>query len=314
MSTVKYGANIGRASKIAEAIDSSVSQRSKDLERLKLLRGMDATASVATPPLPASTQSQSPANRSQIDFSKIPKLSREDFTFTLNEGPNTSFGNQSAKAKAAALLKSKPIEKSNPNFIKYRGTETGKKRLLEQLPSESDENAEKKQKLDAEIEAFKNERIQSVLNAKSSHTDLVQKYELNVQDQYFNKLEKKEAMEEKMVNTKQVACKAVICLQCKYKAFSAAQRCKDERHQLKVVDAEKRFYECEDCGNRTITLFRIPKTSCTNCQGSRWKRCGMIRDRKDVSVGEHLSIRGDEEVFLGSVSSKGNLNLCVADT
>lgn len=308
-STVGYAPKIGPASRIAEAVESSVSQRNKDLGRLKLLRG---TSEITISPT-TSSLSSSPKTRLQIDLSQAPKLSRTDFTFTLNDS-SSSHGNQSAKAKAVQLLKSKPIEKSNPNHIKYRGTETGKKRLLEILPNESDESAQKKRKLEAEVEAFKNERIQSIVNAKSSHVDLVKQHELNVQDQYFNKLEKKEAMEEKMVNTKQVACKAVICLQCKYKAFSAAQRCKDEKHPLKVVDGEKRFYECEDCGNRTVTLFRIPKTTCTTCTGSRWKRCGMIRDRKDVKVGEHLSIRGDEEAFLGSVSTKGNLNLCVADT
>lgn len=319
-STVKYGTNIGRASKIAEVVESSVSQRSKDLERLKLLRGTNSTSDlISTPSLTSSSQSptissQPSTSRLQFDLNKAPKLSRSDFTFSLSSSSScSSRGNQSAKAKAIELLKSKPIEKLNPNFIKYRGTETGKKRLLELLPNESDESAQKKRKLDAEIEAFKNDRIQSILNTKSSHMDLVQQHDLNVQDQYFNKLEKKEAMEEKMVNTKQVACKAVICLQCKYKAFSAAQRCKDEKHPLKVVDGEKRFYECEDCGNRTITLFRIPKTSCNNCQSSRWKRCGMIRDRKDVKVGETLSIRGDEEVFLGNLSSNGNLNLCMPE-
>lgn len=311
-SNVKYAAVNSRASKIADRIESSVSQRSKDLERLKLLRGMDITTS--SPSQTPLSSSQPSTSRPQIDMNKAPQLSRGDFTFSLGGSSGSVGSSQSAKAKAIAVLKSKPIEKSNPNFIKYRGTEVGKKRINDLLPNESDENAQKKRKLDADVEAFKNERIQSILNAKSSHTDLVEQHELNVQDQYFNKLEKKEAMEEKMVNTKQVACKAVICLQCKYKAFSAAQRCKDEKHPLKVVDGEKRFYECEDCGNRTITLFRIPKTSCTNCHGSRWKRCGMIRDRKDVNVGEKLSIRGDEEVFLGSTSSKGNLNLCVAES
>lgn len=133
-----------------------------------------------------------------------------------------------------------------------------------------------------------------------------------MEDEYFGKLEKKEMMEEKMLNTMKVDCKAVICLTCKYKAFSAAQRCKDERHPLKVVDAEKRFYECENCTNRVTTLFRIPKQSCSNCQGSNWKRVGMIREKKCL-LGEGLSIRGDEEAFIGSVQTKGNLNLCVAD-
>lgn len=219
-----------------------------------------------------------------------------------------------AKAKAAALLQKKPIAKANPNFVKYRGTEAGKKRAHEVIEeTANDENAQKKRKLAEDIEKFKNERIRHILGAKSSHAELIEAHENNVQDQYFNKLEKKEAMEEKMLKTTKMECKAVICMQCKYKAFSAADRCKEERHPLKVIDAEKRFYECEDCGNRTITLFRIPKVSCSNCQGSRWKRTGMIRDKSAIQTGEPLSIRGDEEVFIGSLQSKGNINLCVAE-
>lgn len=105
----------------------------------------------------------------------------------------------------------------------------------------------------------------------------------------------------------------VICQQCKYKALSAAQLCRDENHKLKVVDAEKRFFECEDCGNRTITLNRIPKISCKNCQSSRWKRTGMIRDKSLLKSDQTLSIRGGEETFLGCRNSNGNINLCVAD-
>lgn len=207
-------------------------------------------------------------------------------------------------------MKKTPIEKSNPNLVKYRGTEKGKKRLLETL-GDDDEQAEAKRRKQAEVEAFKNERIQKILQAKSSHQDLVKARENNDRDNYFAKLEKKEMMEEKMMNTTKMECKAVICSICKYKAFSAADRCKTERHPLKVVDAEKRFFECEDCGNRTVSLFRIPKITCSNCQSSRWKRTGMMRVKKH-KVGEHLSIRGDEETFLGSTQSQGNLNLCVA--
>lgn len=116
-----------------------------------------------------------------------------------------------------------------------------------------------------------------------------------------------------MLNTMKMECKAVICQQCKYTAFSAAQRCKDERHPLKVIDAQKRFYQCEDCGNRVTTLFRIPKDTCQNCHGSRWKRTGMIREKKVMRVADELSIRGDEEMYLGSVSAKGNMNLCVSE-
>lgn len=241
------------------------------------------------------------------NLSKAPTLSRSSFSFELPGKPSSS------KAKAIELLKRKSIEKSNPNYVKYRGTETGKKRLLEALSSNDLESAKKKQKVEDQAEKERQERLRAVMNAKSSHTDLVEQHEIDLQEQHFSKLEKREAMEEKMVNTREVKCKAVVCQRCKYKAFSAAPRCKEEKHPLKVIDAEKRFFECEDCGNRTVTLFRIPKTTCTNCQGSRWKRAGMIKERKIVQVGEQLSIRGDEEKFIGSLGTKAaNVNLCMA--
>lgn len=301
----------------------------KDLERLKVLNKhaspvtlgqSQSTQKMGTPtpgtPIPRTTSLGTPTlgtpNSKTVDLQKTPSLSRDCFSFSIGKSPVGGRGNNDlAKAKAAAILQKKPIGKSNPNFIKYRGTEAGKKRAHSVLESE-EESAQKKQKFADEVEKFKNERIKLLLAARSSHSDLVEAHETNVQEQYFNKLEKKEAMEEKMLNTTKMECKAVVCLQCKYKAFSAAQRCKDENHKLKVIDAEKRFYECEDCKNRTITLFRIPKISCSNCQGSRWKRTGMIRDKSAINAGQPLSIRGDEEMFIGSVSTASNINLCVA--
>lgn len=243
------------------------------------------------------------------DFSqsltKAPKLSKDNFSFTIDR-------NSAAKAKAMEILKKKPLDKPNPNLIKYRGTVDGKKRLRESIGIEDDENTQAKKKREAEVEAFRNERIKTILEATSSHKDLIKARENQEQEKYFTKLEKKEMMEEKMVNTLKMDCKAVVCPVCKYKAFTAAEICKTERHPFKVIDAEKRFFECEDCKNRVTSLFRIPKTSCSNCQSSRWKRTGMMRERKLTNFGEQLSIRGDEETFLGSVQNTGNLNLCVA--
>lgn len=150
------------------------------------------------------------------------------------------------------------------------------------------------------------------MNATSSHTDILEVKEMERQDKYFTTLEKKEAMEEKMLNTTKVACKAVICLTCKYVALSASDRCKEERHPLKIKEAEKRFFKCKDCGNRTISLQRIPKLACKNCQSSRWERTSMMAD-KIVKVGEQLSIRGNEETFIGNISGSANLNLLVPD-
>lgn len=87
--------------------------------------------------------------------------------------------------------------------------------------------------------------------------------------------------------------------------------CKTQRHEIKVVDACKRFYECGDCKHRTVTLFKIPRDECSNCRSRNWKRTGMMKMR-EAYLGEPLSVRGDEELFVGSATT-ANLNLLVAD-
>ncbi|XP_055309526.1 protein MCM10 homolog [Sitodiplosis mosellana] len=300
--------NSPAASRVAEGMEANFSQRRKDLARLKSLD------------VDVSTLSTTQQNQSTIlndsKPSLLPNINIHNTAPTLSSFTSFSFtiGKSSyelAKAKAIAVLRKNPIEKSNPNFVKYRGTEAGKKRAHCVIETSEVEHPKKKQKLAEEVEQFKNERIQKLLQIRSSHVDLIEAHDTNVQNNYFNKLEKKEAMEEKMLNTTKMDCKAVICVNCKYKAFSAAQRCKEENHKFKVVDVEKRFFECEDCGNRTISLFRIPRGSCNNCQSSRWKRTGMIRDKSTLET-QPLSIRGDEETFIGSLQTNGNINLCVA--
>lgn len=321
---------------MAGRIESNVKQRKQDIERLKLLAAEGLTPNSVndieeektTDPLKQKPNQNSkndstlhneslavkPRQFSAVALQKstptIPQLKREGFSFEVNVSDKKS---EALKLKAAAILKKKPIEKSNPNFIKYRGTESGKKRVLDEI-GVCDENQAKKQKITDEAEHFRSERIRKIMEAKSSHTDLIDKHQDDQQEKYFNKLEKKEAMEEKMLNTFTIECKAVICLKCKYTAFSAADRCKDEKHPLKIIDAQKRFFECEDCGNRTATLHRIPQLSCKNCQSSRWKRAAMIKERKNERIADKLSIRGDEETFIGSLnSSTSNINLCVPD-
>lgn len=73
-------------------------------------------------------------------------------------------------------------------------------------------------------------------------------------------------------------------------------RCKEEKHPLKVVDAEKHFFECADSGNRTVSLHKIPKFTCHNCRSSRWERAAMIKDKKvdasaDRERGEYVMPR-----------------------
>lgn len=295
---------------VAASLDANNAQRRKDLERLKLLQGSETPQFLLSPqttkPEPVA---DTPEDAKKKLFSFVPKLSGANLVFDLNISQKR---NISAKQRAMELLKRKPLEKSNPNFIKYRGTEVGKKRAADVLNTPPLTTDVKKAKVDNDETQRRRDYLITMMNKKSSHSDLVENHQQTEQDKYFNTLEKKENMEERMMNTTEMKCKAVICKICKYAAFSASDYCKGLRHPIKVVDAIKRFYKCGDCNTRTVTLDRIPKLACKSCSGQRWIRTGMMADKVGI-VGEHLSIRGDEEGSIGFASGKCSLNLLVPD-
>uniref|UniRef100_A0A182Q2M5 Protein MCM10 homolog n=1 Tax=Anopheles farauti TaxID=69004 RepID=A0A182Q2M5_9DIPT len=313
----------------AARVELNANQRMKDVKRLQSLgvsmesiQTLKTSASVQPKSQPSATPSPGNSRNSfenrKFSLEMVPKLSQDSFDIEFTKKVPLKKALQS-RARALEILKRKPIEKSNPNFIKHRGTEQGKKRVLEEVlkNASGEENAAKRQKLteeNAEQDRARKEHMKRIIEATSSHQDLIEASENAQQEEYFKTLERKEAMEEKMLNTFKVACKAVSCVQCKYIAFSAADRCKTEHHQLRVHDAEKRFFRCGDCGNRTVSLFRIPKVSCKVCQSSRWERCSMMREKSGVQVGDVLSIRGDEEKYLGSLAgASASLNLLIPD-
>lgn len=198
--------------KRAATIDPSNSQRKKDIERLKLLQGTDKPEIILTPKFerekPTATPATPPAPALKNDPSFVPKLRSENLTFSFSV-PRLKCGNKNeiAKQRAAAILKKKPLEISNPNLIKYRGTEVGKKRIAEELNSSSEniEKDSKKIKLAEEEEAKKKkEYLQRIMNAKSSHEELVEDMQREKEQKTFDRLEKKEAMEEKMASTMEV--------------------------------------------------------------------------------------------------------------
>lgn len=155
------------------------------------------------------------------------------------------------------------------------------------------------------------------MNATSRHENLVEIAEDIERQDYFNKMEKKEQHEEKMLTTYKVPCKAVVCLkvsasyflfclvqelnlpylyehtesslslifQCKYKWFSASDLCRAEGHPIKVIDTVKRYFKCNNCTNRTVSLEVVPLISCKQCGSSKWSRAGMIKVLLDYFSG-----------------------------
>lgn len=325
--TNKAPCGAGSQNKISGVLHSPTAQRTNDSERLNKLAGLSSSPktsnnskhfpTILSPPNTIQSQTLSLTDR----IASSPKLGKG---FSLKGSGtvdlNMSYGQiaaERAKANAVKLIqKSGGIQKRDPHNIK--GTEAGKKRALDKLNnSGSDENDSKKTKPNEESSStgkgIMSERFKKILEATSIHENLIRQHEDDEQEKYFNKLEKKEAMEEKMLNTFKLACKAVRCAKCKYTAFSAAQICKDERHPLKVLDTFKRFFKCADCGNRTVSLELIPLRSCGNCSGSRWEKAPMLRE-KNTTLADGLSIRGEEESFIGGqILSGKNINLLVPE-
>ncbi|XP_066254517.1 protein MCM10 homolog [Euwallacea similis] len=220
----------------------------------------------------------------------------------LNQ-PVTSRHVNRAKLNAVKYIQRHgPIKKADPNC-----TKTCKKRPLENC-AETAVNAAKKSKL--QESEFISDRFKKMMAMTSINAHLLEAHDNVEKEKYFKKLEVKERMEEKMINTHKVKCKAVKCLKCKYVSFSASDMCKSEGHQLKVFDAMKRFYKCGNCQNRTVTIEFVPTKPCGNCGSSKWEKTGMMKEK--VALVQHkLSVRGGEQKFVNSEVCDANLDLLV---
>ena len=220
------------------------------------------------------------------------------------------------KAKALEILKGKSISKSDPNCVmnKKRNRDESDKKVAAVLnPKEEEtagESAAKKQKV---IRSFTGEiideaRMAEIKNAKSQRSFLADEAEVEEEERYFDRLEKKEAMEDKMVNTMEIKAKVVSCSECIYTAYSQSDLCKSKGHIVKRFEAKKRFFECKKCKKRTFAFDKYPKKSCLNCGESAWERTGMMKERKGPAA-DKLLIRGQEQSFIGAVVSSNQLNI-----
>lgn len=220
-----------------------------------------------------------------------------------------NFGSQRPKcAKANALnwIKSNgPIQKENPNLFE-KSKDNNKKR---KLPEDIVINLGHEKKIAKEEKV--SSRFLELMKATSQNQDLIDVAQQEAEEKYFDDMDKKEKMEQKMMNTYKIPCKAVRCLVCKYTWFSASDWCKIEKHPLRVQDATKRFFKCGDCNSRIACLTMFPMISCNNCSGSKWERAPMMGYKK--VDGPNLSIRGDEQAYLGAMQPKLSLGLMVAD-
>lgn len=283
--------------KLAAQHDASPGQRRKDLERLKLL-GFIGSGVTQSPEI------QKP-EEVVVNKEKPVLLGLEKGEIDLNE-PFVRRERVSAKSNAVKWVQNNgPIAKKNPNNT--RGSNEGRKRALESL------NITPAKKQKTEESGFTSERFKKLMAASSTHSDLLEQRDDQAKEKYFQKLEMKEKLEEKMLTTYKMPCKAVRCLICKYTSFSASDHCKAEKHTLKVFDSMKRFYKCGNCKNRTACLTFIPTQPCSNCGSSNWEKTTMMKEKID-EFKPKLSIRGGEQSFIHSNITDHNLDLLVPDT
>ena len=225
----------------------------------------------------------------------VPKMSKEQFL---------------AKRKAIAKISAiGGVKKEDPNAVKAKRlpeTQAKLKRRLEEVDMNEQEEStptpsKKRSRLLGDLD-MDDPNVRKMLDAKSAHSAALTEEEQEKQDQYFEVLEKKEAMEEKMRSITKVKCKIVSCRKCDYSAFSASQLCKDEGHRLTVTDGIKRFFKCKSCHTRTVSVHKLPKFACKNCGSSNYEKTTMMVEKKGPKLpGEELLLRGEERKFINSM-------------
>uniref|UniRef100_A0A8C5PNY0 Protein MCM10 homolog n=1 Tax=Leptobrachium leishanense TaxID=445787 RepID=A0A8C5PNY0_9ANUR len=245
-----------------------------------------------------------------------PKLGRgftpgEDVLFFDASPPAVPKLSRSAEAKklvAIRKLQSKghTLTKVDPNGGKRPRSDVDQ--VLQRVensvmsPEAPDEDEPALKKHREQLAYIESEEFQKILKAKSKHMGILKEAEAEIQEKYFKPLVKKEQMEEKMRSIREMKCRVVTCKTCNFTHYKLLDTCVSENHDFHWHDGVKRFFKCP-CGNRTISLDRLPKKHCRNCGFFKWERDGMLKEKRGPKIaGETLLPRGEEHgKFLNSL-------------
>lgn len=298
-------------------------RRSEDIQK----RFLQSSSEVQSPAVPSSSrQAAAQSPRTGAEFPRLegtatprmPKLGRgisegDDVLFFDDSPPPRPKLSAAAEAKKLAAIaklraKGQILTKVDPNNTVRKQMDgramLGVKERVENSntvsPEEELEPARKKRR--EQLAYLESEEFQKILKAKSKHTDILKEAEAELQKSYFEPLVKKEQMEEKMRATREVKCRVVTCRTCTYTHFKPLETCVSEQHNLHWHDGVKRFFKCP-CGNRTISLDKLPNKHCRNCGLYKWERDGMLKEKTGPKIGgETLLPRGEEHAkFLNSL-------------
>jgi len=222
-----------------------------------------------------------------------------------------------AKFRALSLVRQKgPIEKEDPNAVRKKISPKAKEEIWKKTEDSSKENDEDSADQDGRKKRrrilgpefgsidLNSDEGKKLLAAKSQHVGAVRAAEAEMQENYFNELEKKEQLEDKMKTITEIKVKVVCCKQCNYTAESASELCRQENHSLKYSKALKKFFVCKVCKQRTVTYGApIPKHPCRQCGASNYGKTSMYKEKEGPKIGgETLLVRGEEHPkFLNSL-------------
>lgn len=298
-------------------------RRSEEMQK----RFLQSASEVQSPAVPSSSQqaaAQSPRTGAEFPrpegtaAPRMPQLGRgisegDDVLFFDESPPPRPKLSAAAEAKKLAAIaklraKGQILTKLDPNNIIRKPMDAraalGVKERVENSstvsPEDELEPARKKRR--EQLAYLESEEFQKILKAKSKHTDILKEAEAELQKSYFEPLVKKEQIEEKMRATREVKCRVVTCRTCAYTHFKPLETCVGEQHSLHWHDGVKRFFKCP-CGNRTISLDKLPNKHCRNCGLYKWERDGMLKEKTGPKIGgETLLPRGEEHAkFLNSL-------------
>ncbi|XP_010957720.1 protein MCM10 homolog isoform X2 [Camelus bactrianus] len=300
-------------------------KKSEDIQK-RFLQSSSEVKSLAAPSSSLQPPLQSPPVGAEFPrmegapATQTPKLARG-----ISEGDDVLFFDESppprpklsalAEAKKLAAItklraKGQMLQKTDPNSIKKKlkkpqdVLEVKERAEMSSILSPQDEGglepARKKRR--EQLAYLESEEFQTILKAKSRHTGILKEAEAELQEQYFEPLVKKEQMEEKMRSIREVKCRVVTCKTCAYTHFKPLETCVSEQHNYHWHDGVKRFFKCP-CGNRSISLDRLPQKHCSNCGLFKWERDGMLKEKTGPKIGgETLLPRGEEYAkFLNSL-------------
>ncbi|GAB5573296.1 protein MCM10 homolog isoform X1 [Prionailurus iriomotensis] len=292
----------------------------------EFLQSSSGVESLAVPPSSQRAPSRSPQMGAEFPSlegtpaTPMPKLGRG-----ISEGDDVLFFDESppprpklsalAEARKLAAItklraKGQILTKTDPNGIKKKQKDPQdvlevKERVEKNntfSPQAEDELEPARKKRREQLAYLESDEFQKILKAKSKHTGVLREAEAELQERYFEPLVKKEQMEEKMRSIREVKCRVVTCKTCAYTHFKPLETCVSEQHDYHWHDGLKRFFKCP-CGNRSISLDRLPKKHCSNCGLFKWERDGMLKEKTGPKIGgETLLPRGEEHAkFLNSL-------------